>query len=136
MPERTGRKRPDGSPEQPVKVTACVGAYLAKGEDLTFDSVFGQAAAALYAAKNNGRGEYCVLTGETEEKQKESLSKPVNAVPMNTLLEYLDAKPLLNLGLRLGEGSGSVCAYPILDSAIRMINEMDNFAHASIIKYF
>ena len=52
------------------------------------------------------------------------------------LLEYLDAKPLLNLGLRLGEGSGSVCAYPILDSAIRMINEMDNFAHASIIKYF
>lgn len=52
------------------------------------------------------------------------------------LLDYLDAKPLLNLGLRLGEGSGSVCAYPILDSAIRMINEMDNFAHASIIKYF
>ena len=47
-------------------------------------------AAALYAAKNNGRGEYCVLTGETEDKQKESLSKPVNAVPMNTLLEYLD----------------------------------------------
>ena len=91
-----------GSPEQPVKVTACVGAYLAKGEDLTFDSVFGQAAAALYAAKNNGRGEYCVLTGETEDKQKESLSKPVNAVPMNTLLEYLDVGVnLLEIGTEI-----------------------------------
>lgn len=52
------------------------------------------------------------------------------------LLDYLHARPLLNLGLRLGEGSGSVCAYPILDSAVRMLNEMDTFAHASITKYF
>ena len=35
------------------------------------------------------------------------------------LLDYLGARPLLNLGLRLGEGSGSVCAYPIVDSADR-----------------
>ena len=52
------------------------------------------------------------------------------------LLDYLHAHPLLNLSLRLGEGSGSVCAFPILDSAVRMLNEMDNFAHASITKYF
>ena len=52
------------------------------------------------------------------------------------LLDYLHARPLLNLSLRLGEGSGSVCAFPILDSAVRMLNEMDNFAHASITKYF
>ncbi len=44
----------------------------------------------MYAAKNNGRGEYCVLTDETEEERRDNLSKPVNAVPMNTLLEYLD----------------------------------------------
>ena len=41
------------------------------------------------------------------------------------LLDYLGARPLLNLGLRLGEGSGSVCAYPIVDSAVKMLNEMD-----------
>ena len=52
------------------------------------------------------------------------------------LLDYLGARPLLNLGLRLGEGSGSVCAYPIVDSAVKMLNEMDSFAHASITKYF
>ena len=51
-------------------------------------------------------------------------------------LDWLQARPLLNLGLRLGEGSGAVCAYPILESAVRMLNEMDNFAHASITKYF
>lgn len=52
------------------------------------------------------------------------------------VLEYLQAKPLLNLSLRLGEGSGAVCAYPIVESAVRMINEMDSFKKASVTKYF
>ena len=52
------------------------------------------------------------------------------------VLDWLQARPLLNLGLRLGEGTGAVCANPILESAERMLNEMDNFAHASITKYF
>lgn len=52
------------------------------------------------------------------------------------ILEYMQAKPLINLGLRLGEGTGAICAYPLVDSAVRMINEMDNFAHASITKSF
>lgn len=52
------------------------------------------------------------------------------------LLDSMGAKPLLNLGLRLGEGTGAICAYPIVASSVRMMNEMDNFAHASITKYF
>lgn len=52
------------------------------------------------------------------------------------VLNALEAKPLLRLGLRLGEGSGAVCAYPIVDSAVRMINEMHSFRQASITKYF
>lgn len=52
------------------------------------------------------------------------------------LLHSMGAKPLLNLGLRLGEGTGAICAYPIVASSVRMMNEMDNFAHASITKYF
>ena len=46
------------------------------------------------------------------------------------VLDALHARPLLNLGLRLGEGTGAICAYPIIDSAVLMLNEMDNFAHA------
>ena len=52
------------------------------------------------------------------------------------VLDALHAKPLLNLGFRLGEGTGAVCAYPIVDSAVRMINEMETFQSASITKYF
>ena len=52
------------------------------------------------------------------------------------MLDALHAKPLLSLGLRLGEGTGALCAFPIVDSAVRMINEMNNFDTASITKYF
>lgn len=52
------------------------------------------------------------------------------------VLQALQARPLLNLGLRLGEGTGAICAYPIVESAIRMINEMSSFKEAAVTKYF
>ena len=52
------------------------------------------------------------------------------------LLDAMNAKPLLSLGLRLGEGTGAICAYPIVDSAVRMINEMETFQQATVTKYF
>ncbi|MDR1882743.1 MAG: nicotinate-nucleotide--dimethylbenzimidazole phosphoribosyltransferase [Prevotella sp.] len=51
-------------------------------------------------------------------------------------LDYLKAKPLLHLGLRLGEGTGALCAYPVVDSAVRMINEMNSFKEIKVTKYF
>ena len=52
------------------------------------------------------------------------------------MLDMVEAKPLLHLGLRLGEGTGALCAFPIIDSAVRMMNEMNNFQNAKITKYF
>lgn len=52
------------------------------------------------------------------------------------MLDCLGAQPLLHLGLRLGEGTGALCAFPIVDSAVRMMNEMNNFQNAQITKYF
>ena len=52
------------------------------------------------------------------------------------MLDLLGAQPLLSLGLRLGEGTGALCAYPIVDSAVRMMNEMNNFDNANITRYF
>ena len=52
------------------------------------------------------------------------------------MLNAMGAKALLQLGLRLGEGTGALCAFPIIDSAVRMINEMNNFDNARITKYF
>ena len=52
------------------------------------------------------------------------------------VLDYLHATPLLNFGMRLGEGTGALCAYPLIDSSVRMINEMSTFKHARVTKYF
>ena len=52
------------------------------------------------------------------------------------MLDAMQAEPLLSLGLRLGEGTGALCAYPIVESAVRMVKEMNNFDNANIMKYF
>lgn len=52
------------------------------------------------------------------------------------MLEAMNVKAILHLDLRLGEGSGAVCAYPILESAVRMINHMDSFQSVNVTKYF
>ena len=52
------------------------------------------------------------------------------------VLDALGAKPLLSLGLRLGEGTGAICAYPIRAPSIRIINQMDSFSGADITTYF
>ncbi|WP_263973703.1 nicotinate-nucleotide--dimethylbenzimidazole phosphoribosyltransferase [Psychrobacter sp. FME5] len=48
------------------------------------------------------------------------------------LLKLLNAEPLLNMGMRLGEGSGAALAYPLLQSACAIINEMASFSDAGI----
>ena len=48
------------------------------------------------------------------------------------LLKLLNAEPLLNMGMRLGEGSGAALAYPLLQSACAIINEMASFNDAGI----
>jgi len=48
------------------------------------------------------------------------------------LLAVLDAKPLLSLGLRLGEGSGAAVAVPLLRMACALHNEMATFAEAGV----
>lgn len=48
------------------------------------------------------------------------------------VLDALDARPLLDLGMRLGEGSGAAVAVPLLRMACALHNEMATFAEAGV----
>jgi nicotinate-nucleotide--dimethylbenzimidazole phosphoribosyltransferase len=48
------------------------------------------------------------------------------------VLKALQAEPLLDLGLRLGEGSGAALAVPLLQLACSLHNDMATFAEAAV----
>ncbi|HLF01941.1 MAG TPA: nicotinate-nucleotide--dimethylbenzimidazole phosphoribosyltransferase [Anaerolineales bacterium] len=47
-------------------------------------------------------------------------------------LDHLDLKPLLDLNLRLGEGTGAVLAFHLVEAAARILDEMATFAEAGV----
>ena len=109
------------------EMTAAIGAMLKAAEKHLVILVDGfiMTACALAAVKlYSAAQDYMIFTHCGDESGHKRL------------LDAMGASALLHLGLRLGEGTGALCAFPIVDSAVRMMNEMNNFDNARITKYF
>jgi nicotinate-nucleotide--dimethylbenzimidazole phosphoribosyltransferase len=48
------------------------------------------------------------------------------------VLEQLGLTPLLNLNLRLGEGTGAALGISVVEAAVKVLNEMATFADAGV----
>jgi len=48
--------------------------------------------------------------------------------------EHIGQKPILNLALRLGEGTGAALAMSIVEAAVKVLNEMATFSEAGVSK--
>lgn len=64
--------------------------------------------------------DYCIATHQSNEKGHRAM------------LQILSLKPMLQLDLRLGEGTGAAVAYPLVQSAVNFINEMNSFEAAGV----
>jgi len=105
------------------EIAMMVGAYLKAAESKMLIMVDGFIAgtALLVASKLYQQVlDYCVFSHVSSEQGHQAL------------LDQFNARPLLNLDLRLGEGSGIAIAYPLLQSAVVFLNEMATFAEAGV----
>ena len=84
------------------------------------DGFITTAAVLLAALEDDKVKDHCVYSHTSGEKGH------------RRMLGYLSARPLLDLGLRLGEGTGAALAYPILQSALAFLREMASFESAGV----
>ena len=107
-----------------LEIATMVGAFLEAKEQNMVVLVDGfiATAAALTAIKiKSSVIKNCIFCHVSDEKGHKMM------------LKFLGVRPLLSLGMRLGEGSGAAVAFPIVKLAVAFLNEMASFEDAGVL---
>ncbi len=105
------------------EIAGLVGAYIRCAQlniPVLVDGFISSVAALMAVAINESIAPWLLFSHESAEPGHQKV------------LAALDAKPLLNIGMRLGEGSGAALVVSLLQSAVALHNEMATFAQAGV----
>ncbi len=105
------------------EIAMMVGAMLAAAERrmvLLIDGFIVTSALLVAARLQPAILDYCVFSHCSDERGHRKM------------LEHLRARPLLQLGMRLGEGSGCALALPLLHAAVNFVRDMATFESAQV----
>lgn len=107
------------------EIAMLTGAYLEAAEQkmvILVDGFIGTAALLLARLSNPAILDNCIFSHCSGEKGHFKM------------LDYLGARPLLQLGMRLGEGTGAALAFPFVRAAVNFLEEMASFESAGVSK--
>jgi len=105
------------------EIAMLVGAILAAASRrllVVVDGFTVTTAAALAASIDENVLDYCVFSHCSAERAHRAL------------LAYLNVRPLLDLKMRLGEGTGAALALPVIRAAVDLFSHMATFAGAGV----
>jgi nicotinate-nucleotide--dimethylbenzimidazole phosphoribosyltransferase len=106
-----------------LEVAAMVGTILEASRNripVVVDGFIATAAAVAAIAMDTSAKEVCFFGHCSHEKAHRKV------------LEYLNAEPLLDLRMRLGEGTGAALAMNLIDASARIMCEMASFEQAGV----
>lgn len=106
-----------------LEMGAMAGAMLAAAEHripILLDGFICTVSACLAKLIDPAAADYMILSHRSAE--------PGHA----TAIQHIQKEPIVELNMRLGEGTGATVAFPILQAAVNMINEMATFESAGV----
>lgn len=105
------------------EIAMMTGAYLEAARQnmiIVVDGFIATAALLLAKSINNNILSFCIFAHAGSEQGHQKM------------LEHLQVNALLHLEMRLGEGTGSALAIPLIQSAVNFLNEMASFESAQV----
>jgi len=105
------------------EIGGLVGAILAAASQrrpVVIDGYISTAAAMIAVKLAPLVGQYLIAAHTSQERGH------------HLMMDWLGVKPLLDLQMRLGEGTGSVLAMSLVDAACKILNEMSSFSEAGV----